>query len=83
MMPPETSVMLALPEIGLLRQLGSSTALEMVEARTPRTAPRGSDEEIDEVEAERARLAAEEDDEDDFESAMSLAAKSRQRAGSA
>ena len=37
-------------------------------------APRGSEEEVDEVEAERARLAAEEDDEDDFENAMSLAA---------
>ncbi len=31
-------------------------------------------EEVDEVEAERARLAAEEDDEDDFENALSLAA---------
>ncbi len=31
-------------------------------------------EEIDEVEAERARIAAEEDDEDDFENALSLAA---------
>ena len=31
-------------------------------------------EEIDEVEAERARLAAEEDDEDEFENALSLAA---------
>ena len=42
-------------------------------AKAPPTAPSG-DEEVDEVEAERARLAAEEDDEDDFENALSLAA---------
>ncbi|MBN9023571.1 MAG: RNA polymerase sigma factor RpoD, partial [Rhizobiales bacterium] len=36
--------------------------------------PRTGDDEVDEVEAERARLAAEEDEEDDFENAMSLAA---------
>src|SRR5690606_16031743 len=42
-------------------------------ANAPPIAP-GGDDEIDEVEAERARLAAEEDDEDDFENALSLAA---------
>jgi len=41
--------------------------------RAPPMAPSGDDE-VDEVEAERARLAAEEDDEDDFENALSLAA---------
>jgi len=42
--------------------------------KAPPTAPRGGEDEVDEVEAERARLAAEEDEEDDFENAMSLAA---------
>ncbi len=41
--------------------------------KAPPTAPRTGDE-VDDVEAERARQAAEEDEEDDFENAMSLAA---------
>ncbi len=40
----------------------------------PPLAPRTGDDEVDEVEAERARLAAEEEDDDDFENALSLAA---------
>ena len=51
-------------------------------ARVPAPPPRqaapplasADGEEVDEVEAERARIAAEEDDEDDFENALSLAA---------
>ena len=42
--------------------------------RPPAPPPLADDEEVDEVEAERARIAAEEDDEDDFENALSLAA---------
>jgi RNA polymerase primary sigma factor len=41
--------------------------------QAPPTAARDGDD-VDEVEAERARVAAEEDDEDDFENALSLAA---------
>jgi len=39
----------------------------------PPTAPKGDGGEVDEVEAERARIAAEEEDDDDFENALSLA----------
>jgi RNA polymerase primary sigma factor len=51
----------------------AAAAPEPAAAKAPPIAP-GAEEEIDEVEAERARIAAEEDEEDEFENALSLAA---------
>jgi len=43
-------------------------------AQAPPLAPKAGDDDVDEVEAERARIAAEEEEDDDFENALSLAA---------